>query len=103
MKITIKTDSDLNETEEMIFTNDGLNNYNFIEILIGGKEYMISYDDLKGVVQGFRVYKEMTNDFEIRERLGKGDEDLRYCKDCGFVEPIKKMNELICPKCRIVL
>ncbi len=44
-----------------------------------------------------------TRDFGITRRLLEDDEGLRYCEVDGFIEPIEKMDGLICPKCRIVL
>ena len=44
-----------------------------------------------------------TRDFGVTRRLLERDEGLRYCGVDGFVEPIHKMDGLICPKCRIML
>ena len=54
MEIKIKVDGD-EDKEEVIFFNTG--NPNFVDVLIGGKEYMFSLQDLVTVVEAFNNYK----------------------------------------------
>lgn len=40
----------------IIFSNNELNNYNFINMTIEGKEFTISFEDLEAIVNAYRVY-----------------------------------------------
>lgn len=52
MKITIKVEGPEKE-EEMVFTDESLDNPNFVEVIVGGKEYTASVYDLYDAVRVF--------------------------------------------------
>ena len=56
MKIIIKVDGEKSESENMYFSNDEINNENFIEFWIEGAKfgYMVSINDLDRVVKAFK-------------------------------------------------
>ena len=54
MEIKIKVDGDEDKEEVIFFNTD---NPNFVDVLIGGKEYMFSLQDLVTVVEAFNNYK----------------------------------------------
>lgn len=59
MEIKFKIDSDTNDKLDMIITNEGLSNDNFVSIYINDDEYMVSVDDLYSAIL---VFKKIQND-----------------------------------------
>jgi len=55
MEIKIKT----LEEEEIILTNDGLDNDNFVSLFIKDKEYIVSIDDLYSALLSFRNVRKL--------------------------------------------
>lgn len=54
MKVIIKADHDLQEDNiDLIFTDEHLDNDNFIDMVIGDKSYTLSLDDLMSVFIAF--------------------------------------------------
>jgi len=58
MRIIIKVDTPDKETD-MEFTDEMLDNDNFIDMVVGGEEYTISRDDLETIVCAFHKRAEM--------------------------------------------
>ena len=52
MKITIKAENDNGEID-IIFTNEGLNNLNYVDMIIGKEEYQVSVENLWLVAEVF--------------------------------------------------
>ena len=57
MKITIRAEGNDKDTE-LVFSNDQLNNYNFVDILTDDNCYTVSLTDLDGIVEAFKVQRE---------------------------------------------
>jgi hypothetical protein len=53
MRIEIKVDGDQPQSETMVFTNESLNNENYVSIIINEIEYLATLDDLKAVINAF--------------------------------------------------
>jgi len=56
VRIEIKIDSD-REEKQMIFSNDKIDNYNFVEMWIEGidEEFIISVDSLESIVAALKT------------------------------------------------
>ena len=61
MRIEIKVDGDKPLSETMVFTNESLNNENFISIIINETEYVIAIDNLKAAVNVFDFLRKCIN------------------------------------------
>ena len=58
MTLTFNVDTDEKE-EEIKFTNDDLDNDNFVSMVIGDKEYIISVDDLVVAGNAFNKIRQL--------------------------------------------
>ena len=58
MKLSIEVDNETGK-EEITFSNDNLNNTNFVDMYIGEKEYTICLNDLEIVTRAFVKYKKL--------------------------------------------
>ena len=70
MEIKIKT----LEEEEIILTNDGLDNDNFVSLFIKDKEYIVSIDDLYSALLSFRNVRKLNYE---RDKLYKNNNNER--------------------------
>jgi len=70
MEIKIKT----LEEEEIILTNDGLDNDNFVSLFIKDKEHIISIDDLYSALLSFRNVRKLNYE---RDKLYKNNNNER--------------------------
>ena len=69
MKIKIKAENNYEEKDtEIEFTDESLDNDNFVDMVVGEKLYGVSIDDLHSAVEAFRTkrYERLT-----REKLTK--------------------------------
>ncbi len=58
MKVTIKADTDDSEAySDIILSNNNLDNFNFVEIIIDDKVYMVLVDDLLRAAKAFKYGK----------------------------------------------
>lgn len=58
MEIKIKADTSTKETE-IIFSNENLDNYNFVDLITDNEEYTLSLDDLMSVVKAFNEKRKL--------------------------------------------
>lgn len=59
MEIKFKIDGATNDKLDMIITNEGLNNDNFVSVYIEDDEYMVSVNDLYSAIL---VFKKIQNE-----------------------------------------
>lgn len=72
MKITITTDTDGGE-KVIGFSNDNLDNFNFVDLTVGDREYTISVDDLVAIAETFRLIRKLCWE---REERGNAREEI---------------------------
>ena len=58
MKITIKDSFRENTEEEIIFTNDQIENPYLLDMIVAGREYTLYFSDLQAVVKAFETIKD---------------------------------------------
>lgn len=58
MTIIINSETE-NGTKQIEFSNEDLDNFNLVDLIVDGKEYTISVDDLVVVVEAFKRLKEL--------------------------------------------
>jgi len=65
MEIKIKAEGTEKEID-VVFANDNLDNYNFVDVIIDGNEYMFSIDDLDEAINSFIYIRDKSRE-EDRE------------------------------------
>ena len=63
MRIKIQADT-VDKEEEIEFSDTNLDNDNFVNMIVGGKEYIIGIDDLLVVGEAFKRVRELNFEME---------------------------------------
>lgn len=76
MKIIIKAESDIEDKSiDFVLTNEDLNNYNFVDVIVGDNGYSVSVEDLHKAAKIFEEIRLETKEdsqlYDLVEALGR--------------------------------